>query len=228
MPTVGTSSDDGDRPRPSAAPSGAPRSLSRRIGRFTLQVAAALALMLGSGFLWFIWRVPAQEVRLSGNADGIVALTGGASRIADAIELLASGRGKRLLISGVNRSTTSTEITRLNPEFAKWVRCCVDFDQSLNTLGNAIETRRWAEARGFHSLIVVTSNYHMPRALAEIAHQLPDVVLVPFPVVSDRLRAEPWWASATTARLMFTEYVKYVFARLRMGIGPATGTGQMI
>jgi uncharacterized SAM-binding protein YcdF (DUF218 family) len=180
--------------------------------------------MLGGGFLWFIGRVPGDEVQLGGKADGIVALTGGASRIADAIELLASGRGTRLLISGVNRSTNATEISRLNPEFAKWVRCCVDFDRSLNTRENAIETRRWAERRGFHSLIVVTSNYHMPRALAELAHQLPDVVLVPFPVVTDRARAEPWWASSTTARLMFTEYVKYMFARLRIGVQAGAAT----
>src|SRR5438132_3065395 len=102
MPKVGTSSGDADRPPSAAAPAGAPRSLSRRIGRFTLRLAAAAVLMLGGGFLWFIWRVPAEEVRPRVNADGIVALTGGASRIADAIELLASGRGTRLLISGAN------------------------------------------------------------------------------------------------------------------------------
>src|SRR4029078_2286089 len=95
--------------------------------------------------------------------------------------------------------TNSNEISRLNPEFERWVRCCVDFDRSLNTLGNAIETRRWAESRVFHSLIVVTSNYHMPRALAEIAHQLPDVALVPFAVVTDRQAADPGAQSRTTA-----------------------------
>ncbi len=57
----------------------------------------------------------------------------------------------------------------------------------------------------------------MPRALAEIAHQLPGVALVPFPVVTDKQRAEPWWASSATARLMLSEYVKYVFAKVRMG-----------
>ncbi len=96
------------------------------------------------------------------------------------------------------------------------MRCCVDFDRSLNTLGNAIETRRWAQSRDFHSLIVVTSNYHMPRALAEIAHQLPGIALVPFAVVTDRQRAERWWAHATRARLMLSEYVKFLFAKLRM------------
>jgi len=195
----------------------------RRVGRTGLLLCAAAGLALAGGFAWFIGRVPDQEIRLSSNADGIVALAGGASRISDAIELLALGRGRRLLISGVNRTTSTNAISRLNPEFEKWVRCCVDFDWSVNTLGNAIEIRRWAEHRGFHSLIVVTSNYHMPRALAEIAHQLPDVALLPFPVITERQRAEPWWASRTTARLMLTEYMKLIFARLRMGLNPGAG-----
>jgi uncharacterized SAM-binding protein YcdF (DUF218 family) len=203
-----------------------PRPVLRWIGRSTFILCAAAAVVIGLGFLWFIWRVPADEVALNRNADGIVALTGGASRITDAIELLALGRGKRLLISGANRATNSNEISRLNPEFERWVRCCVDFDRSLNTLGNAIETRRWAESRGFRSLIVVTSNYHMPRALAEIAHQLPGVALVPFPVVTDRQRAEPWWSGGVTTRLMLSEYVKYIFARLRMGLNPSAAAAE--
>jgi uncharacterized SAM-binding protein YcdF (DUF218 family) len=228
MPTAGSSSDDGaaGASRPADPPTRPPRPLLRWLGRSTFVLCAAAALLLGFGFLWFIWRVPADEIPLNRNADGIVALTGGASRIADAIELLASGRGKRLLISGANRATNSNEISRLNPEFERWVRCCVDIDRSLNTLGNAIETRHWAESRGFRSLIVVTSNYHMPRALAEIAHQLPGVALVPFPVVTDRQRADPWWTGGATARLMLSEYVKYIFARLRMGLNPSASAGE--
>jgi uncharacterized SAM-binding protein YcdF (DUF218 family) len=197
--------------------------LLRRLGWSTFVLCASAALLIGLGFVWFIWHVPAEEVPLERDADGIVALTGGASRITDAIELLASGRGKRLLISGANRATNSNEISRLNPEFERWVRCCVDFDRSLNTLGNAVETQRWAERRGFRSLIIVTSNYHMPRALAEIAHQLPDVVLVPFPVVTDRQRTERWWGHWVTTRRMFIEYVKYVFAKARMALNPDAG-----
>src|SRR6516162_9485233 len=207
----------------SAAAADGSRRIMRRVGRTGLLLCAAAALVLAAGFAWFIGRVPAHEIRLSGNADGIVALAGGASRISVAIELLASGRGRRLLISGVNRTTSTNAISRLNPEFEKWVRCCVDFDWSVNTLGNAIEIRRWAEHRGFRSLIVVTSNYHMPRALAEIAHQLPDVALVPFPVVTDRQRAEPWWTDGVGARRMVTEYVKYIFAKLRMGLKLGAG-----
>jgi uncharacterized SAM-binding protein YcdF (DUF218 family) len=212
---------------PSAPNARSPRALLRRIGKTGLLLCAAAALVLAVGFACFVWRVPAYEVALSRDADGIVALTGGASRIADAIELLASGRGQRLLISGANRSTNLHEISRLNPEFERWIRCCVDFDRSVNTLGNAIEIKRWTEHRGFRSLIVVTSNYHMPRALAEIGHQLPDVALLPFPVVTERLRAEPWWSSGTTARLMFTEYVKLIYARLRMGFSPSAAANAL-
>jgi len=198
--------------------------LLRRLGWLAFALCAAAVLSIGLGFVWFVRHVPVEEVSLDRDADGIVALTGGASRITDAIELLASGRGKRLLISGAYRATNSKEISRLNPEFERWVRCCVDFDRSLNTLGNAVETRRWAESRGFRSLIVVTSNYHMPRALTEIAHQLPDVTLVPFPVVTDRQRAERWWVGWATTRLMVTEYVKFLFTKLRIALSPDAGT----
>ncbi|HVY57962.1 MAG TPA: YdcF family protein [Xanthobacteraceae bacterium] len=180
------------------------------------------ALVLVAGFFWFTARVPTDEPSLDRNADGIVVLTGGASRIADAVELLASGRGRRLLITGVNRSTNTVELARLVPEYGRMFACCVDLDHSaLNTVGNAVEARRWAKNHGFRSLVVVTSSYHMPRAMAELAYQLPDVTLIPFPVVTERRRVEPWWANAEDARLLVSEYLKYIFAKLRMHVGPA-------
>lgn len=210
---------------PATGPSRTGRLL-RRITLSAVMVLGAAMVLLALGFIWFIDRLPTEEVVLTRDADGIVVLTGGASRVADAIELLAAGRGRRLLISGVNRATNRSEISRLNPEFTRVVGCCVDFDRSLNTLGNAVETRRWTQARGFRSLIVVTSNYHMPRALTEIGHQLPQVALVPFPVVTDKLRAEPWWTNSATTRLLLLEYVKYIFANVRIRLNPTIGDAQ--
>jgi uncharacterized SAM-binding protein YcdF (DUF218 family) len=224
MPTVEFDTENGAAGMPRSTERSGQSALLRRLGWSALALCAAAGLLIGLGFVWFVRHVPAEEISLNRDADGIVALTGGASRITDAIELLASGRGKRLLISGAYRATNSNEISRLNPEFARWVRCCVDFDRPLNTLGNAVETRRWAESRGFRSLIVVTSNYHMPRALAEIAHQLPDATLVPFPVVTDRQRAERWWVDWATTRRMVIEYVKFLFTKLRITLSPDAGT----
>jgi uncharacterized SAM-binding protein YcdF (DUF218 family) len=224
MPTVEFDTQNGAAGTPRSTERSGSSAWLRRLGWSALAFCAAAALSIGLGFIWFVRHVPAEEVSLDRGADGIVALTGGASRITDAIELLASGRGKRLLISGAYRGTNSNEISRLNPEFERWVRCCVDFDRSLNTLGNAVETKRWAESRGFRSLIVVTSNYHMPRALAEIAHQLPAVTLVPFPVVTDRQRAERWWVGWATTRRMVTEYLKFLFTKLRITLDLDAGT----
>jgi uncharacterized SAM-binding protein YcdF (DUF218 family) len=70
--------------------------------------------------------------------------------------------------------------------------------------------------RGFKSLIVVTSNYHMPRAIVELSHAMPDIALIPFAVVGDKWRDEPWWTSGATFRLLLSEYAKYVAAELRV------------
>jgi uncharacterized SAM-binding protein YcdF (DUF218 family) len=183
----------------------------------------AVALLLG--FAGFVWLLPSHQVDLDRNADGIVVLTGGTSRVSDALELLASGRGQRLLITGVNPGTTTGDIAHETVNYDRLLACCVDLDYSaLNTLGNAVQARRWAIEHGFRSLIVVTSNYHMPRALAELSHQLPDAALIPFPVVSDRLRIEPWWSNGDTTRLVVSEYFKFLAAKVRMRFD-SVGTG---
>jgi uncharacterized SAM-binding protein YcdF (DUF218 family) len=195
--------------------------LARWIGFLTMTVALVGAVLLTAGFLWFTWHIPTEESPIDRKADGIVVLTGAAARIPDAIELLAAARGKRLLITGVHRATSAKEIARLTPLYSKYFNCCIDLDRSaLNTFGNALETRRWAHEHNFMSLIVVTSNWHMPRAIAEIGHQLPEVALIPYPVIPEKAKSEPWWQNLETVRLLFLEYLKYLFAHVRMRLDP--------
>jgi uncharacterized SAM-binding protein YcdF (DUF218 family) len=198
-------------------------SLARIIGFFTMTAGAAGAVLLGAGYCWFVLSIPSEEVQLDRKADGIVVLTGAAARIPDAIELLATDHGKRLLISGVHRDTRAREIARLTPVYSKYFTCCIDLDRSaLNTFGNALEAKRWARQHNFNSLIVVTSNWHMPRAMAELEHQLPDVTLISYPVISPKLKDDPWWSNLDTARLLFAEYLKYLFALVRMHLDTDT------
>jgi len=195
--------------------------LARWIGFLTMLVGVVGALLLAGGFFWFVWTIPAEDASSDRKADGIVVLTGAASRIPDAIELLAAERGKRLLITGVHRATSAREIARLTPLYSKFFTCCIDLDRSaLNTFGNALETKRWAREHNFNSLIVVTSNWHMPRAMAELAHQIPEATLIAYPVISEKVKTEPWWSNFEMARFLFAEYLKYLFALTRMSLDP--------
>lgn len=190
----------------------------RRLIRAALVALVAIGFMVGLvGFVAFLSQLRNGDVTPSTKADGIVVLTGGSSRVADALDLLANGFGKRLLISGVHPTNGITNIQRSLPDNdQRLLACCVDLDRSAtDTRSNAVETRRWVRKQGFHSLVVVTSNYHMPRALVELSYELPDVELIPFSVIGERWRDEAWWTSGTTLRLLLSEYVKYLAAEVR-------------
>jgi uncharacterized SAM-binding protein YcdF (DUF218 family) len=188
--------------------------------RAAFYVLLIVVIGLVVGFGWFLSQVRSQETKPAQNADGIVVLTGGSSRVSDAMDLLAQGYGKRLLISGVHPTNGFNDIQRTIPDSQRLLACCVDLDRSaVNTRSNAIETRRWATGRGFQSLVVVTSNYHMPRAILELSSSMPDIKLVPYPVIGDQWREEPWWTSGATFRLLLSEYAKYLFAQVRVILG---------
>lgn len=195
-------------------------SLYRVVGRAVAGFVAVLALgflIAAVGFIGFLSQLRGAEIKPERQADGIVVFTGGSSRVSDAVELLAGGYGKRLLISGVHPTNDANDISRSLPEAKSFITCCVDLDYSaINTRSNAAQTRRWAHARGFKSLIVVTSNYHMPRAIVELSHAMPDLDLIPYAVVGERWRDEPWWTSGPTVRLLLSEYAKYVAAEMRV------------
>ena len=211
------------------APIPAPRRWLRAV---IVAVLAVVFVGAAIGFVGFLSQLRGAEIRPERNADGIVVLTGGSSRVSDAMELLAGGYGKRLLISGVHPTNAASDISRSlsdnslpdnqTPDNLTLLSCCVDLDRSaVNTRSNAAETRRWAHDRGFKSLIVVTSNYHMPRAIVELSHAMPDIALIPFAVVGDKWRDEPWWTSGTTLRLLLSEYAKYVAAEVRVSLAEA-------
>jgi len=179
----------------------------------------ALAACVGAwliGYFHFIYTLPAQPAQLD-KAQGIVALTGGAARIVVAMQLLNADKGERLLISGVHAETSTEDLKKLVDDPGARFACCVDIDRAArNTVGNAIETARWAQRNGYTSLIVVTARYHMPRSLLELHHAMPGVALTPYPVLPTRTRAEDWWRSPAMAKVLASEYTKCLIARLRL------------
>jgi uncharacterized SAM-binding protein YcdF (DUF218 family) len=181
--------------------------------------AGAALWLLVFGFVMFATAVMRQPEDRPVRADGIVVLTGGETRIHEGARLLRDGRGERLLISGVNRIASRDELMKLSGLDEKEFDCCVDLGyRALDTVGNAEETRLWAEARQYDRLIVVTASYHMPRSLSELARVLPNVELVPHPVMPRSFRQEAWWLHFGTTRTLISEYLKFLPSAARYGV----------
>lgn len=178
---------------------------------FRLLLLAALVWVAG---LWlFATRVahstPAPEPPRSG---GVVALTGASTvRLEAAMELLEEGLGERLLISGVNPDATRDQVRATLAGAGGDFDCCVDLGfQAENTAGNALETAQWVHRHQFRTLIVVTADYHMPRALLELGAAMPGVTLRSYPVQTGTIDAKHWWSDGGDARRMTVEYCKYL------------------
>lgn len=194
-----------------------------------LTFIAILVLIWLIGLFVFAERVrgytPAEE---PARADAIVALTGpSAERVNAAIRLLEQDKGERVLISGVNREVRRQELRALTPGSSRLFNCCVDLGfEAEDTVGNAQEIAAWADAKGYESLIVVTSDYHMARALTEIRAAAPGVRLTAYAVETPSLDNSRWWRAAVTARRMTLEYMKYLAALGRVAVNKLTGEGR--
>lgn len=175
---------------------------AHRLRRRLLGAVAALLLLWAAGFAWFL-QLTARASPLPAQADGIVALTGGAGRVEAALRLLAAGRARVALVSGVGGAAEFAALAgRAGVDPALGVRVTLG-RAAQTTRGNAEETAAWARANAIGSLIVVTADYHMPRALLELARTLPHVRLYAAPV-----RTGASW------RLRLDEYGKWLAARL--------------
>ncbi|WP_274423112.1 YdcF family protein [Chelativorans sp. YIM 93263] len=149
-------------------------------------------------------------------ADGIVVLTGGQSRMDVGLDLLKAGKGKRLLISGVNPVARRDDLLLATGSDQSLFSCCVDIDRvALDTIGNAQESAKWVSANTYASIIVVTNNYHIPRTLLEMRRILPNAGLQPYPVVNAPLHDSAWLSDPDAVRVLFTEYTKYLAAVAR-------------
>lgn len=151
-------------------------------------------------------------------ADGVVVLTGAGSnaRLDAGMAILEAGLAKRLLVSGVNREASREDIRLVSKAARRLYDCCVDLGfTAADTLGNARETADWVRAMRYRSLIIVTADYHMPRAMLELRTALPGVRLQSYAAATPALDARRWRETRSGARLMIREYSKYTTVLVR-------------
>lgn len=213
--TATNTSPDGEVARPAS-----------RVGpRVLLALVILVILVWAVGFLRFVESVARADRADFSRADAIVVLTGGAKRLGAGFRLLSQGRGTQLFISGVNAKVQPGDLHALAVKHQESIpleapQCCVDLGfQAQDTRGNAIEIANWTRAQGATSVLMVTSNYHMPRAMAEVKNMLPDVEIRPYAVVADTVMLDSWWRWPGSLQLLIGEYHKLILASFRIFLG---------
>lgn len=189
------------------------RRRRRPFRRIVILILALFLAWLG-GLIYFTTLIPDRVVDPQTVTDAVVVLTGGSDRVQEGLQLLADGKTRRLLISGVHRESSLADLLKaaqapatLTPQL---IECCISIGyQADNTSGNAREAADWAAATGIRSVRLVTADYHMPRSLLEFRRALPAAVIVPHPVFPEEVRRAEWWWSPGTVGLVVSEYHKY-------------------
>ena len=165
---------------------------------------ALLLLLYALGFVFFAVTL-GDSADPQAETDAIVVLTGGSGRIEHAVEVLAQDKAKRLLVSGTDPLVTKRDLVDLLGGQGRLIRCCVDLgSESVDTRSNAEEARRWLERRGYSSLRLITSDWHMRRA----GFEFDRVLGRDYEIVQDAVRTEPGFGT------LFGEYNKYVLRRI--------------
>ena len=156
----------------------------------------------------------------------IVILTGGTNRIKDGLKIInkfekASTFNSKILVSGTGKGFTKISLEKkLNFDFdLNLIECCVELDSiSTNTYSNAYETLKWIKKNNIREFILITSNYHMPRAFLEFTNRMPDLKIFTYPITPKKHKINNWLNSFETFSLIFSEYCKFLVANLRIKI----------
>ncbi len=183
---------------------------------FVILLAAAL-LVAGWDFSRFVSRAdravtPDPPIQ----AEAVASLTGASdARIISAIQL-ADSLDLPLLISGVNVDATPADIARVAKVDVAQINCCVTLGKAAaSTEGNGDEVADWARRNKVDRIIVVTSEYHMERALFELKRAMPEGHFIPHAVMTTKVRPADWYRDTSTAKTLIEEWIKYRLAGLR-------------
>ncbi|MDC0093012.1 YdcF family protein [Alphaproteobacteria bacterium] len=156
----------------------------------------------------------------------VVILTGGSNRIKDGLKIINNvdkftKANLKILISGTGKGFTKISLKKmLTSNFnLKLLECCIELESiSKNTYSNASETYKWVTLNNINKFILITSNYHMPRAILEFKNKMPNLEIFTYPISPKNHNISKWLSSSETFSLIFVEYSKLLIASLRIKI----------
>jgi len=155
------------------------------------------------GFIWFYSNIVTSNSVIDKKYHAIIVLTGAKGRIDAGLQLLTNKYADQLFITGVGENTAlkdlSNNLSYFTLEQVNDLKSAIILGhKASSTEENAREAWQWAQQHKFKNIILVTSNYHMPRSLYLFTRIMPEVSITPHAVIAD-----------ANFQLLLTEYLKY-------------------
>jgi uncharacterized SAM-binding protein YcdF (DUF218 family) len=208
---------------PPASASIVRRAAGRRVATLALLTAALVAV----GVLAFGGRLLVSPDPLPADADVIVVLMGsdraGQARREEALRLYREGRARNLAISAAQVSFWGEWVPDLMRRYLERQYGKAEADRAVlcphnadSTLEEAQALRPCLEAHGWHSVIVVTSNFHTRRARhiwrGVFEGARPPVRIFVHDVADGEFAPNGWWRRRRYAKTFLFEAVKLAWA----------------
>ncbi len=174
---------------------------------FRIAVAVLFALWIGGYGLFIADTIGAKTPDTSKKTDAIIVLTGGNNRIETGLGLFANKISPQLFITGVHPSVKKIEIIAMWGKESKLPECCIILGhEATTTRQNAMEAKKWIYSNDIKSIYLVTSAYHMRRALLEFKNKIKDVEITAYPIKEERTLND-----FNFLKITFSEYNKTLF-----------------
>ncbi len=173
-------------------------------------ILAGLILIIGYAMHLFVNFVRDTENfgQTITKADAIVVLTGGKGRAREGLNLLRKGSAGILIISGVNKDAGLDSIF-LNQISGPERNSIILEKNSRSTFENALEVRKLMAERGLKSMVLITSVYHMKRALYIFKQVMPaDISIGTYSVKSPIFDEKRLWFGRGIV-IFAVEFLKY-------------------
>lgn len=172
------------------------------------RLAGFLALLYAGGFLYFALTLPGPIAETK--TDAVLVPTGGPGRITRGLAVLRDGEAEKMFVSGVDPEVRPSEFAEEFNVRRDEMRCCVTLGYlAVDTRSNAGEAAQWLASNDVRTVRLVTTDWHMRRAAAELRHSIPDHIAV----------VEDGVTSDTTLGTLFLEYNKLLAALTTQGWG---------
>ncbi len=191
----------------------------KQMFNFVAVTLLTLFILWSLGWLWFATNIALSTPDKIEDTpyEAIVVLTGGTNRVNTGMHLLAEGVSDKLFISGVNEGTHKEDIlagwkSRTKDKDDRPPCCFFLGHKATDTMGNAAEIKEWVTEQKITKFLLVTSSYHMVRAVLEVQKVLPSADIIPYPVLTNDFEA---WKGRFWF-LSFSEYNKTLIRWLQL------------